>query len=90
MKLWQKFLMIGGVLSMMTTAFAFNLDQARREGQVMEQPNGYLIANDPSVQKDVDRINRERKQEYERIAREKNVPVEAVAQMAAEEIRKKR
>lgn len=90
MKLWQKFLIISGIICVISTAFAFNLQQARREGIVVEQPNGYLIANDSSVQSEVDRINSERKREYERMAKEKNVPVRAVEAMAAEEIRKKR
>ncbi len=85
----QKLFMVIGITAIIHSAHAFNLDEARRQGKVIEQSNGYLVAQDPTLQSEVERINQERKREYERIAREKNVPVAAVEKMAAEEIRKK-
>jgi uncharacterized protein YdbL (DUF1318 family) len=90
MKIWQKFLIIGGIACAINTAFAFNLDEARRQGKVVEQADGYLRANDPSVQNEVNRINNERQREYERIAQQEKIPVAAVAQMAAEKLMKKK
>jgi len=65
---------------------AIGLDTAKREGLVGEDANGYLAAVVDRPSKDVRdlvaEINDKRRTEYERIAAENGIDVEAVEQLA--------
>jgi uncharacterized protein YdbL (DUF1318 family) len=68
------------------TAWSATLEQAKSQGLVGEQPNGYLgvvVANaSGEVQSLVADINKKRKVEYQGIARRNNTSVEAVEALA--------
>lgn len=72
-------------------AFALDLQQARSQGIIAEQPNGYItvVKNSPEAAKLASDVNAARKQEYQRISQEKGQPVDVVAKIAAEEIARK-
>lgn len=72
-------------------AFALDLGEARTKGMVIEQPSGYLTAAVQTGEVDalVKDVNARRKTEYERISKENGQPVDVVAKLAAEQIRKK-
>jgi hypothetical protein len=67
-------------------AWSVTLDQAKSQGLVGEQPNGYLgvvVANaSGAVQSLVADINKKRKAEYQGIAQRNNTSVEAVEALA--------
>jgi len=65
-------------------AAAISLDQAKSQGLVGEQANGYLgvVSGGADVQALVADINGKRKQEYEGIARRNNTTLEAVEALA--------
>ena len=67
-------------------ASALTLDQARAQGLVGELPNGYVAArgNAPGVSGLVDSVNRQRRQQYQQIAAQSNVPIAAVEQQAGQ------
>jgi len=71
-------------------AFAIDLKSARNSGAVVETASGYIQAakSSPEIEALVADVNSKRKAEYERIAKEKGQSVEAVAAIAAQEIRK--
>ena len=77
-------LIAGGMLGAAQPAYAITLDQARAQGQVCEQPDGYLRALDSSaeVQNFVKRINSERTIAYAEVAAQSGLPAEAAAQTA--------
>ncbi|MFP6808004.1 MAG: DUF1318 domain-containing protein [Pseudomonadales bacterium] len=63
-------------------AIASPLDDARKAGQVMEMPNGYVMAQGqvPSnVNTLVTDINKRRRDAYEKIARENGISAKQVA-----------
>ena len=69
-----------------TTAGAVTLDQAKSQGLVGEQANGYLGVVDPGAAPDVKAlvadINRKRKAEYQAIAERNNTSLGAVEALA--------
>jgi uncharacterized protein YdbL (DUF1318 family) len=73
------------------SAFALDLQSARKSGAVVEQVTGYIKSAQPSAEVDalVADVNAKRKAEYERIAKEKGTSVEQVAAVAAQELLKK-
>ncbi len=74
-----------------SSAFAMDLQSARKSGAVVEQVTGYIKAAQPSPEVDalVADVNAKRKAEYARIAREQGTSVDAVAAVAAQELLKK-
>jgi len=81
---------IGMFLALPADAFAISLQDARAQGLVKEQADGYLAANgapSPDVAKLITDVNSERRRTYEQVARETGVAIEAVGQSAAEKIR---
>jgi uncharacterized protein YdbL (DUF1318 family) len=78
-------------LSIASSAFALDLQQARAEKILGEKPNGYVevLKASPEATKLADEVNAMRKKEYERISKENGQPVDVVAKVAAEEIAKK-
>lgn len=82
------------VLAVLLTAlpvFALDLQQARRDGILVEQSDGYVKVAQPSPEADAlaKDVNARRLQEYQRISNENGQPVEVVAKLAAEQIAKK-
>lgn len=69
-----------------TPAWSITLDQAKSQGLVGEQTNGYLgvvVANAPAdVKALVADINQKRKSEYQSIAQRNNTGVDAVEALA--------
>lgn len=69
-----------------TLAFAIDLDGAKSQGLVGEQPNGFLgvvKATPDAVQLAAD-INTKRRAAYERIAKENGITLEQVATLAGQ------
>ena len=82
-------LLLAGVLAgagWVGPAWSVTLEQAKSQGLVGEQPNGYLgvvVANaSGEVQSLVADINKKRKAEYQGIAQRNNTSVEAVEALA--------
>lgn len=67
-------------------AFAFDLDQARSQKQVVEMPDGYLKALDSSVSSDVKTINAKRKEAYEQLARKEGVDLKVITERAGKKL----
>lgn len=74
------------------TGHAINLDQAKNQGLVCEQPNGYLKPTGsatPEVSNMVKDINSKRKAEYTRIAEQHGVTAEEVGILTAKKLKPK-
>lgn len=69
-------------------AFAMDLHQARSAGMVGEKMDGYAAAiqSTPEITALVNDVNTKRREEYARISKQKNQPVDVVAKLAAQEI----
>lgn len=67
-------------------AWALSLDEAKEQGLVGEQPNGYLgsVQSSPerAVRELVEQVNLRRRDEYSRIAERNGVPREEVEKLA--------
>ena len=75
-----------GVLWLPWPSWALTLDEAKTQGVVGEQPNGYLGVVQPGgsaeVQALVNDVNQKRRQMYEDIARRNSTKLEAVETLA--------
>ena len=75
-------------LALSPAAFALTVQEAKQQGQVGEQRDGFLglvDTNAPSeVRELVTQVNAERRQRYEAIARENGISVAQVAALAYE------
>lgn len=69
-------------------AFALDLQQARIQGMVGELPTGFVgpVKSSSDVQRLVAEVNAKRLQEYERISKANNQPVDVVGKLAAPQI----
>ena len=78
-------------LTIAIPAFALDLQTARQQGIIGEQPDGYVVVLKASddASKLANEVNAARKAEYQRISKENGQSVEAVAKIAAETIAKK-
>lgn len=76
-------------LGLAPAAEAQSLDQAKAQGLVGERLDGYVGLVDAgapaAVRQLVEQVNRQRRAEYERIARERGVALEVVAQLVGEQ-----
>lgn len=74
-----------------SSANALDLHQARAQGIITEQPDGFVTVAKPSAEASalVAEVNAARKQEYQRISKENGQPVDVVGKVAAGEIAKK-
>ncbi|HUH38382.1 MAG TPA: YdbL family protein [Spongiibacteraceae bacterium] len=83
-----KLLRLVAVLSiaLSSLAFALDLDAAKQQGLVGEQPNGYLgvVKATPDAVQLVSDINAKRRQAYERIARDNGITLEQVSTLAGQ------
>jgi uncharacterized protein YdbL (DUF1318 family) len=70
-----------------STGFALSLDEAKANGLVGEQSNGYLGAVNPAnaeAQALIEDVNRKRRQAYEDIAKRNSTNIRAVETLAGE------
>ena len=69
-------------------AFALSLDEALAAGLVGEMPNGYvgIVRDGGGVRALVDRVNAQRRQEYQRVAASAGAPLAAVEQRAGQQL----
>lgn len=76
------FMLSALLLLIVTESFAASLSEAKADGWIGEQPDGYigLVRNDapPDVQALVSDVNAKRRAEYERIAQRQGAPVSEV------------
>lgn len=81
-------LLLAGVLLYAFPAAALGLDEARKNGMVGEQLDGYVAAinTGSGVVKLVAEINEKRKSEYTRIAKQNGQELPVVGQLAAPKI----
>lgn len=73
--------------TVVSSAFALSLDEAKAKGLVGEKSNGYLGAVNSSnaeVQALVDDVNQKRRQAYEEIAKRNRTSVQGVEALAGE------
>lgn len=90
-KLFYSCIVLAIALIFAAPVMALDLQQARAQGIIAEQPNGYVkvIKESPEATQLVNEVNAARTQEYQRISKEKGQPIDVVAKIAAEEIAKK-
>ncbi len=74
------------LLGFSSLALALDLDTAKAQGLVGEQPNGYLgvVQATPAAMELAANINAQRRAAYERIARENGIPLDQVATLAGQ------
>ncbi|MCG9963479.1 MAG: YdbL family protein [Shewanella sp.] len=73
-----------GLLSL--NAFAMSLQDAKSQGYLGEQPNGYLglVQNNSDAKAVMDEVNNKRRAHYETIAKKNNISAADVAKLAGE------
>ncbi|MCL1123245.1 YdbL family protein [Shewanella surugensis] len=66
-------------------AFAISLQDAKNQGMVGEQQNGYLgvVKASPEANKLINRVNAERRSSYQKIAKKNAITLNEVANLAA-------
>jgi hypothetical protein len=74
------------LLGFSSLALALDLDAAKAQGLVGEQPDGYLgvVQATPAAVELTANINAQRRAAYERIARDNGIPVAQVATLAGQ------
>ncbi len=81
-----KILIATVALLLSMVAFALDLDAAKNQGLVGEQPDGYLgvVKATPAAVELVADINQKRRAAYERIAKQNGITLEQVARLAGQ------
>lgn len=81
-----KILIAALLLGASSLALALSLDDAKGQGLVGEQPNGYLgvVKATPEAVELVADINGKRREAYERIARENGITLDQVSNLAGQ------
>ena len=81
-----RYLLLTATLLLSTAAFALDLDQAKSQGLVGEQPNGYLgvVKATPEAVELTSDINDKRRTAYQRIARQNGITLDQVANLAGQ------
>lgn len=71
--------------------YALDLDSAKSQGLLGEQPNGYLgvVKATPEAVELASEVNEKRREAYRRIARENGITLEQVANLAGQKAIKK-
>ena len=79
---------LGAVTLVVSSAFAMDLNSARKAGLVGEKLDGYaaVVKAQAGVADLVNQVNNGRKAEYERISKQNGQPVNVVSKLAAEQI----
>ncbi len=75
-------------LFMSLSAFALDLSQAKSQGLIGEQPNGYLglIKASNEAKTLINDINKKRKVAYENVASKNNLSIKDVEQLAGQKL----
>lgn len=85
---FSRILLLAGLLLIVPISFALTLQEAKNDGLVGEQRNGYVglvVESAPAEVVALARdINNQRRELYQQIARENNLTVEQVAALAYE------
>ncbi|WP_299491628.1 YdbL family protein [uncultured Shewanella sp.] len=73
------------VLLFCLNAYAISLQEAKMQGKVGEQQNGYLgiVKASPEVNTLTKRVNDARRNSYQKIAKQNGIPLSEVANLAA-------
>lgn len=81
-----RYMLFVAVLLFSVPALALDLDAAKHQGLVGEQPNGYLgvVKATPEAVELTSDINEKRRQAYQRIARENGITLDQVARIAGQ------
>ena len=81
-----RYLVLAATLLLSVAAAALDLDQAKAEGLVGEQPNGYLgvVKATSGAVELVSDINEKRRAAYERIAKQNGITLDQVANLAGQ------
>ncbi len=81
-----KILIATVALLLSMVAFALDLDAAKNQGLVGEQPDGYLgvVKATPAAVELVADINQKRRAAYERIAKQNGITLDQVARLAGQ------
>lgn len=87
----KKLLLSAAFISLAISANALTLQEAREQGILKENPDGYVtvVKSSGDASALAAQVNAERKKEYTRISKENGQPVDVVAKVAAGEIAKK-
>jgi uncharacterized protein YdbL (DUF1318 family) len=82
----MKQLLLSLLLFIPLAAFALDIDTAKSQGLIGEQPNGYLglVVNNAEAKKLIDDINAKRKAQYAQIAERNNIDLHVVEKLAGE------
>ncbi|GIU07733.1 MULTISPECIES: YdbL family protein [unclassified Shewanella] len=82
----SKLLILFAALLLSFNAFAISLQDAKAQGLVGEQLNGYLgvVKSSAEAKSVVSSVNAKRKAHYEKIAKKNSITVSDVAKLAAE------
>ena len=85
-----KLLVFTAGLLLSLNAFAISLQDAKSQGLVGEQANGYLgiVINEPQANSVAKEVNAKRKAHYEKIAKKNGITVSEVAKLAAQKAMK--
>lgn len=82
--------LLAGALALAAPAWALTLDEARNQGLVGEQADGYVAVvpgkSSPEASQLVSEVNAKRKARYAEIAARNGTPVEAVAALAGKKL----
>jgi uncharacterized protein YdbL (DUF1318 family) len=82
--------LIAVLLAAASTAFALDLDAAKRRGLIGERPDGYVevVGNDasPEVRTLATDVNAKRRAAYEKVARQNGAPLADVAKIAGKKL----
>ncbi|AQS36695.1 hypothetical protein Sps_01529 [Shewanella psychrophila] len=85
-----KLLVLAAGLLLSLNAFAISLHDAKSQGLVGEQTNGYLgiVKSSPDASALAKQVNAKRKSHYQKIAKKNGISVAEVSKMAAEKAMK--
>ena len=85
-----KLLVFAAGILLSLNAFAISLQDAKSQGLVGEQANGYLgvIKSEPQATAVAKEVNAKRKAHYEKIARKNGISTSEVAKLAAQKAMK--
>ncbi|MBU2707008.1 YdbL family protein [Zooshikella marina] len=81
-----RLLVLGLILCLPLTVLAMSLEEAKQQGLVGEQLNGYLglVVNNVTAKKLITGINQKRKQKYEQLAKRNGVPLATISSLAGQ------
>ncbi|MCH1931251.1 YdbL family protein [Shewanella sp. A25] len=86
LKIKPRLLMLLSLCVLSLNAFAMTLQEAKSQGYLGEQQNGYLglVQNNPEAKAVMDDVNTKRRAHYETIAKKNNISASDVAKLAGE------